>query len=244
MELSALAMPPPSAELLEQTEISRVFPVTAGDLTLTLEDRFTPDRVGSSDGTTAIALYGQLEPERQHPGGDYQCTELSSYIVMRRVRLGRYRWLLSNVMLEPPCVTITVDRVAATPKLVAPALATGDQCTFWLSTLGVDSLELENRANPQLPMYQDYVEVSVWSYEQNGPTQWAAFLRAQRVLAGYETASWERKLELGQADTCTVQLGDHNLELLEVVWVSDRAPNDVHARFRLSRGATADGMTR
>lgn len=69
-------------------------------------------------------------------------------------------------------------------------------------------------------------------------------LRARRVLAGYVNAEWERKLALGEMDTCAVQLGDHRLELLEVRWVEAAPPADLHARFRLTRGATAEGMER
>lgn len=244
MDLPSLSSPPPAAEpVLEKTLVSQMFPATAGELTVSIETRFTPDRVGSTTGTSSIALYGQLEAERRHPGSDYQTMELGAHVGLRRVRLARYRWLVSDISLEPPSAQVRVDRAAAAPTLVAPALATGDSTTFWLSSLGVDDLALEDRANPVLPVFQDYVQVTLWAYSQDAPGRWAASLRARRVLAGYVDTAWERKLALGETDACEVSLGDHRLELLEVRWVDAAAPADVHARFRLTRGATADGMT-
>ncbi len=245
MDLSSLSSPPAAAEpVLPKTLLSRVFPVTAGELTVSIETKFTPDRVGSSEGTSSIALYGQLEAERRHPGSDYETMELGTHIVLRRVRLARYRWVVSDVSIEPPCAQVSVDRTAAAPKLVVPALATDASATFWLSTLGVDDLALEDRPNPVLPVYQDYVQVALFAYIQHANGQWAAWLRARRVLAGYVDATWERKLALGETDACKVQLGDHGLELLEVRWVDAAAPADLHARFRLTRGATGEAMTR
>jgi hypothetical protein len=244
MDLPDLAAPPPSAEPLADGQVSNVFEVTAGELTLSLNSRFTPERVGSTQGTTSVALCGQLEAERKHPGGDYQGTELSTHIVMQRVRLQRYRWLISDISLEPPCVTVSVDRVAAAPKHLAPALATHDHCTFWLSTMGVDDLELYDRSDLPFASYDDYVEIAVWAYQQDQYSGWSAHLRARRVLAGHDNASWEHKLDVGQTHTCSVELGDHQLELLEVVWVNDSAPADFHAHFRLSRGVTAGRMQR
>jgi hypothetical protein len=244
MQLSDLAAPPLAAERLADGEVSNMFELTADELTLSLVSRFTPERVGATEGTKAVTLLGQLEAERQHPGADYQGTELSTHIVMQRVRLGRYRWLLSNILVEPPCVTVSVDRVATAAKRLAPALATNEQCTFWLSTLGVDDLELETRNNPLLSSYSDYVEVMLWSYQQDTYGPWRAHLNARRVLAQHDNASWEHKLALGESHACSVSLGDHKLELLDVVWVNDSAPADVHAHFRLSRGVTAEGMSR
>lgn len=241
MDLQSLENPPPAAEpVLPKTLLSKVSPVTADELTLSIETRFTPARVGSTEGSTSIALYGQLEPERRHPGGDFQTIELHAYFVLRRARLARYRWLVSDVSLEPPCAHVTVDRVAAAPELWTPALATDASATFWLSTLGVDSLSIEDRPNPVLPVCHDYVQVSLYAYGHE-PSAW---LRARRVLAGYVDASWERRLAIGETDACTVPLGDHRLELLDVRWVVAAAPADLHARFRLTRGPTAEGMER
>ena len=175
-------------------------------------------------------------------GTDYEQSALYENMPLERKRLGRYRWRFTEVMVVPPFATVVVDRTAVAGKMRGPALADGDACTFWLSSAGVDDLELETPVAAYCS-YADYVEVELGTYAQSDGRPWSTILRARRCLAGYETVSWELALASGQPADAKISLGDHRLEVSEVMWASE-SPPELHVRFRLERGATSAGMTR
>ncbi len=242
MELTELAEPPPAADPLAEVEVEPGRPITTGELTLALNAVFTPEIVGSSIGTTASSLVGRFGDHPQHPGGDCNSTELGEFMQMSRVRLGRYRWRLTAVTLDPPRACVVVDRVAALRNLRGTKLADGEAVTFWLSTLGVQDLELEPPTSWGGFDYLDYVQIELDANGPSGDEPWRTRVRARRVLAGYENADWELDLPIRDSrGSAHAMLGDHRIALLAVEWVSE-SPAEFHAHLRLERGITADGM--
>lgn len=220
--------------------MSRAFEPSVGELTFAIQSVVIPERVGVPSGRSEVRLIGQTSHAPQHPGDDYQATQLYERMPMDRVRLGRYRWRFVEATVEPPSAKLAVDRAAMAGRLDRPRLADGDEVTFWLSTQGVADLELETPL-PAVSKYSDYVQVELSAHAGHDGSAWTAWLRARRCFTGCETVCWERALVLGEPATDEVSLGDHRLELLEVAWLGV-SPVELHARFRLRRGATKDGL--
>jgi hypothetical protein len=250
MEIIELAEPPRPGEPLGVVEVTPVQPAVLGELQLALTHRFIPMRVGSTTGTTELTLVGRFGDDPQHPGSDCENCTLSEHNLPQRVRLGHYRWQITDVDLAIPRATVVVNRVALAPKLRGPGLADGDSCTFWLSTLGVDDIELEPPNGRGYFNYDDYVEIQLGVYPRwQSRTSWAA-INARRVLREFENAYWEHKIEAPTAAPQVTALGDHRLELLELVFSPDtrfdgglHGAVELHAQMRLTRGATGVGMT-
>ncbi len=244
MELPDLTEPPSAAETLAEVEVEPGRPNVTSELTLALNAVFTPESVGSTFGTTASSLVGRFGDHPRYPGSDFDCTELEEHMQMSRVRLGRYRWRLTAVTLDPPRARAVVDRVTALRNRRGTKLVDGEACTFWLSTLGVQDLELEPPTSWGGFDYLDYVQIELDANAPSGDEPWRTRVRARRVLAGYEKAFWELEFPIGQrSGAAPAVLGDHRIALLEVVWVSE-SPAELHAQLRLERGITAEGMTR
>ena len=115
---------------------------------------------------------------------------------------------------------------------------------LWLSTLGVQDMEVFADSRVQYPDYADYVQVELGAYTRDQGASWYAIVRARRVLAGFDNADWELALPLGTDHAQpTVVLGDHRLTVLEVKWEST-LPAELHARVWLQRTTTGEGMTK
>jgi len=238
--LPEIAEPPPPPEMLGEHEISRMFEPEVSELRFVTNAVFIPQRVGAPNGTTEVHVVGKTSDRPQHPGEDYQTTQLYERMPLDRVRLGRYRWRFLAATVEPPFARVVVDRAAMPATLPVPGLADKEAVTFWLSTQGVAELELETR-QPMVSKYSDYVEVRLDAHAGHDGSPWKVFLRARRCFTGCETVSVEQELVLGQHAGADVALGDHRLELLDVVWLGV-SPAELHARARLTRGVTRQGL--
>jgi hypothetical protein len=234
-------------------------PVTLGELRFQIDDVFTPLRVGSSEGTHDTTLRGALGAlvDRDGPkyGQNIQQGVLLQGTELFRMRLATYRWQLIDASFGAggPRVELRVDRVAHARNLRGPSLQPGESRSFWLSSCGVQNVELETSPHPDFFTYVDYVQLELYVGAGTSLTApWYATLHARRALRGYQPVS----IDLAPADTesrgVVHRLGDHSLEVLDVVPAAGvtltpagpvGGPDlDLHVHVRLTRGASDEGM--
>jgi hypothetical protein len=232
-------------------------PVTLGELRFHVDDVFTPMRVGSVEGTHDATLHGELGASLDRDGPKYgqniQRSVLAAGTELFRVRLLRYRWQVLDVALGAagPRAELRVDRVALAGHMRAPALQPGESRTYWLSSRGVQNVELETSAF-EYCTYADYVQLELYVGARTSLTQpWYAALHVRRALRDYMPISIDvAPVHAGHVGVVH-ELGDHQFEVLDVV-PAERVtltpdgplggPDlDLHVRVRLTR---SDGLGR
>jgi hypothetical protein len=249
----------PPCEHLGRHVITPGSPLILGELRLSFDEVFTPERVGWDEGTRDLTLLGVLLPAHEIEGPRVGINCARSGIFADHVhenRLGRYRWTVTAVTPHEGHlrVELLVDRLASPRAVASSDLAPGESRSFWLSTRGASGVEFERPNGIACFSYQDYVQVELGVYpgHEDESDRWSARLRARRVVQGYQTLHAEVDLLPLPAAPLAFSLGDHRVELLALAPApgTQRLPEgligaprpELSVQIRLTRGLTIEGL--